>query len=113
MMSAKWVDRNGVVVAVSPAAECVRMLSDPSRINGIKSKGMRTKREGTALVERNNYAAYSMEDVPPIPEYKIEMEKVSIMGSVRTIPYARIQILALDGLLYIVWHAGVDPARRS
>ena len=43
MMSAKWVDQNGVVVAVSPAAEWVRMLSDPSHINMIKSKGMRAK----------------------------------------------------------------------
>ncbi len=43
MMSAKWVDQNGVAVAVSPAAKCVQMLSDPSRINEIKSEGMRTK----------------------------------------------------------------------
>ncbi len=41
------------------------MLSDPSRIDGIKSEGMRAKQEGTTLVERNNYAAYSMEDAPP------------------------------------------------
>jgi len=39
------------------------MLSDPSRINGIKSEGMRAK-----LVEKNDYATYRMEDVPPIPE---------------------------------------------
>ena len=69
-----------MAVAVSPAAECVRMLSDPSRINGIKSKGMRTKQEGTALVERNDYVVYSMEDAPPIPEYKIEMEKGKYNG---------------------------------
>ncbi len=80
MMSAKWVDRNGVAVAGSPTAKCVQMLSDPSHINGIKSKGMRTKQEGTALVERNNYTVYSMEDVPPIPEYKIEMEKSKYNG---------------------------------
>jgi hypothetical protein len=80
MMSAEWVDQNGVVVAVSPAAKCVRMLSDLSCINRIKSKGMRAKQEGTALVKRNNYVAYSMEDVPPIPEYKIEMEKGKYNG---------------------------------
>jgi hypothetical protein len=80
MMSAKWVDWNGVAVAVRPAAKCVRMLSDPSRINVIKSKGMRTKQEGTALVKRNNYAVYSVEDVPPIPEYKIKMVKGKYNG---------------------------------
>ena len=80
MKPAKWIDRNGVAEAVSPAAECVRMLSDPSRINGIKSEGMRAKQEGTALVERNDYAAYSMDDVPPIPDYKIELEKGKYNG---------------------------------
>jgi hypothetical protein len=45
MMSAKWVDWNGVVVAVSPAAKCVWMLSDPSHINGIKSEGIRAREE--------------------------------------------------------------------
>ena len=55
MQSAKWIDRGGLLVAVSPAAECVRLLSDPTRLNGIKSEGMRAKREGKALVERNTY----------------------------------------------------------
>jgi hypothetical protein len=41
---------------------------------------MRTKQEGTALVERNNYAAYSMKDVLPILEYKIKMEKGKYNG---------------------------------
>jgi hypothetical protein len=40
---------------------------------------MRTKQEETALVERNDYAAYSMEDVLPL-EYKIEMEKGKYNG---------------------------------
>jgi hypothetical protein len=80
MMSAKWVNQNGVAVAMSPAAECVRMLSDPSRTNRIKSNGMRAKQEGTALVKRNNYATYSMKDVPPVPEYEIEMEKGKYNG---------------------------------
>jgi hypothetical protein len=77
-----------VAVAVSPAAKCVRILSDPSRI---KSKGMRMKQEGTVLVKRKNYAVCSMEDVPPIPEYKIEMEKgkydgIRVYCSIRTDP---------------------------
>ena len=65
----------GVSIVVSPAAEYIRMLSDPSRINGIKRKGMRAKQEGTALVKRNDYATYSMVDVLLIPEYKLVLEK--------------------------------------
>ncbi len=30
MLNAKWIDRGEELVAVSPAAECVRMLSDPA-----------------------------------------------------------------------------------
>ena len=52
MQSAKWINRGRPFVAVSPAAECARLLSDPSCLNRIKSKGMRAKREGKALVER-------------------------------------------------------------
>ena len=48
------------------------MLSDAARINGIKSEGMRAKREGKALVERNNYGTYCMDDVAPIPDYMIK-----------------------------------------
>ena len=52
MHLAKWIiNRDGASVAVSPAAECVRMLSDPARINRIKSEGMRAKCEGKALVK--------------------------------------------------------------
>ena len=68
------------IVAVSPAAECVRMLSDPSRINGIKNEGMRAKQEATALVKKNDFATYRMADVPPILEYKIVMEKGKYNG---------------------------------
>ena len=75
MLSAKWEEKIGVSIVVSPAAECIRMLSDPSRINGIKRKGMRAKQEGTALVKRNDYATYSMVDVLLIPEYKLVLEK--------------------------------------
>ncbi len=70
MLNAKWIDRGGVDdVAVSPAAKCVRLLSNPERVSGIKSKGMRLKREVKALVERNDYATYNMDDVPPLPNY--------------------------------------------
>ena len=80
MQSAKWIDRDGLLVAVSPAAECVRLLSDPTRLNGIKSEGMRAKREGKALVERNTYESYTMDDVPPIPNYKITFAKGRFNG---------------------------------
>jgi hypothetical protein len=32
---------------------------------------MRSKREAKALVERNDYATYTMDDVPPLPDYKV------------------------------------------
>jgi hypothetical protein len=80
MQSAKWIDRGGLLVAVSPAAECVRLLSDPTRLNGIKSEGMRAKREGKALVERNTYESYTMDDVPPIPNFKIVFPKGKFNG---------------------------------
>ncbi len=80
MLSVKWEETIGVSIVVSPAAECVRMLSDPSQINGIKRKGMRAKQEGTALVKRNDYATYSMVDVPLIPEYKLVLEKGKFNG---------------------------------
>jgi hypothetical protein len=52
MLSAKWIDDGGDLVAVSPAEECVCMLNDPFHVNGIKSEGMHAKCEGKALVER-------------------------------------------------------------
>ena len=48
------------------------MLSDPARINGIKNKGMQAKRKGKALVDRNNYGTYCMDDGTPIPDYRIK-----------------------------------------
>jgi hypothetical protein len=66
MLNAKWIDRGGGdAVSVSPAAECVRLLSDPACESGIKSKGMRAKRETKVLVECNDYASYTMDNVPP------------------------------------------------
>ena len=75
MLSAKWIDHGGDLVAVSPAAECVCMLCDPFRINGIKSEGMHAKHEGNALVECNDYTTYSMDNVPIIPDWKIVFPK--------------------------------------
>ncbi len=80
MLSAKWIDRGGELVTVSPAAECVRMLSDPARINTIKSKGMRASCEGKALVEWNTYECYTMDDVDTIPHYIIKFPKGKING---------------------------------
>ncbi len=80
MLNAKWIEHSGELVAVSPATECIRMLSDLSQINGIKSKGMRASHEGKALVEQNTYEFYTMDDVPPIPNYKIEFPKGKVNG---------------------------------
>jgi hypothetical protein len=43
MQSAKKIDPGGLLVAVSPAAEYVHLLSDSTRLNGIKSEGMQAK----------------------------------------------------------------------
>jgi hypothetical protein len=76
MFNAKWIDPGGGDnIAVSPSAECSRLLSDPARVSGIKSKGMRSKRKAKALVERNDYATYTMDNVPPLPYYKVIMPK--------------------------------------
>jgi hypothetical protein len=80
MQSAKWTDCKGLLVAVSPATECVCLLSDPTRIASIKSKGMRAKQEGKVLVERNTYKSYTMDDVPHIPNYNITFPKGKFNG---------------------------------
>jgi hypothetical protein len=91
MVTAKWIECDGAIAVVSPAAECVR-ISAPTRAHGIKSKGMRKKREGKALVERNDYVTYCMDDVAPIPDYKLVFQRrVSSMGSECTTTCARTQ----------------------
>ncbi len=80
MLSAKWVERDGITIAVSPADECVHLLSDPTRLNGIKSKGMRAMRKGRALVMQNNYMTYTMTDVPPLPDYMVVLPKGQLNG---------------------------------
>ena len=74
-VNAKWIDRGGGDdVAVSPAAECVRLLSDPARVSGIKSEGMRSKREAKALVDvgySRRYPKYSRPLFSSIPPYRV------------------------------------------
>ena len=80
MLSAKWIEQNGELILISPAAECVRVLSDPTRINEIQSKGMQSSCNGKALVEWNHYAMYTMGNVPNIPNYKIVFPKGKFNG---------------------------------
>ena len=54
---------------------CVRLLSNPSRVNGIKSEGMQVKRDAKALVSRNDHASYTVGGVPPILDYKVVLPK--------------------------------------
>ena len=49
-------------------------------MNGIKSEGMRAKREGAAQIELNTYESYFMDDVRAIPDFKIELEKGEYNG---------------------------------
>ncbi len=103
MQSAKWINRGGLLVTVSPAAECVCILSDPTRLNGIKSEEMRAKQEGKALVERNTYKSYMMDDVPPIPNFKIAFPKGKINGlrayyNIRMDPDLGLGFAALQGV---------------
>ena len=39
---------------------------------------MRKKCEAKALVERNDYVTYTMDDVPPLPDYKVILPKGKI-----------------------------------
>ncbi len=80
MLSAKWIECGGIIIAMSPADEWVRLLSDPMRLNGIKSKGMRAKHEGRALIIQNDYMTYTMENVPPLPDYKLVLPKGQFNG---------------------------------
>jgi hypothetical protein len=80
IQSAKWIICGRLLGAVSPAAECICLLSDPTRLNGIKSEGMQTKQEGKALVERNTFKSYTMDDVSPIPNFKIAFAKGKFNG---------------------------------
>jgi hypothetical protein len=80
MLSAKWVKHDGEIVSVSPADKCVHLLSNPSRVNGIKSEGMWVKCDSKALVSCNDFTSYTMGDVPPIPDYKEVLPKGKFSG---------------------------------
>ncbi len=80
MLSPKWIKCDGINIAVSPADECVCLLSDPMCLNGIKSKGMRAKGKGRALVVQNNYMTYTMKNVPPLLDYKVVLPKGQFNG---------------------------------
>ena len=41
---------------------------------------MRSKHEAKALVERNDYATYTMDNVPPLPDYKVILPKGNFNG---------------------------------
>ena len=51
------------------------MLSNPSRVNGIKSEGMQAKCDAKALVSCNDHMSYMVGGVPPIPDYKEVLPK--------------------------------------
>jgi hypothetical protein len=100
MLSTKRIDHSRVLVAVSPTTECVRMLSDTARINGIKSKGMQASCKGNGLMEHSDYEWYTMDDVPPVPNYKIVFLKGKLNGirvyyNIRTDPDLGLGCLAL------------------
>ncbi len=80
MLSAKWIEHNSITIAMSPADKCVCLLSNPARLNGIKSKGMRSKHKGRASVVRNDYMTYTMMDVPPLLDYKVVLPKGQFNG---------------------------------
>ncbi len=75
MLSAKWIECNGINICVSLADEWDHLLSDPMRLNSIKSNGMRAKHNGRALVVQNDYMTYTMENVLPLPDYKVVLPK--------------------------------------
>jgi hypothetical protein len=76
MLSAKWIGHDGITVTMSLADECICFLSNPTCLNGIKSKGMHAKHKGRALVMHNDYMTYTMADVLPLPNYKVVLPKI-------------------------------------
>ncbi len=81
MLSAKWIERDGITVAMSPADEFIScLLSNLTCLNSIKSKFMRSKRKGRALVMCNDYMKYTMMDVPPLPDYEVVLPKGQFNG---------------------------------
>jgi hypothetical protein len=61
---------------------------------------MWAKHEAKALVERNDYASYTMDDVPPLPDYKVILPRGNFNGlcahyNIRTDPDLGIDYAAL------------------
>ncbi len=50
MLSAKRIKHDGNNIAVSLADKCICLLSNPTCLNSIKSKGIRAKCKGNTLV---------------------------------------------------------------
>jgi hypothetical protein len=61
---------------------------------------MQAKREAKALVECNDYATYTMDNVPPLPDYKVILPRGNFNGlrahyNIRTDPDLGINYAAL------------------
>ena len=128
MCAAKWMQEGGgEVKAVSPAAECVRLLRAPERVAGVKGEGMRAKRESEVLVQCNDYDTYSMADVDALPDHKVVLPKGEFNGirahyNIRTDPDLGLSWAALRRAacgcpecakqLALPWKAGVDRAAQ-
>jgi len=65
------------------------------------------------LVERNTYKSYTMDDVPPIPNFIIVFPKGKFMGCVRTTTYARTQTLDWGSRLFGVLHVDATHVKNS
>ena len=60
MLSAKWIQRDGETIAVSPAAECVRLLSHPRHA----LMASRARECGQSTKERHWWSAMTMLHTP-------------------------------------------------
>jgi len=81
ILSTKWVKHDRETVVVSPAEECVFLLRNPAKVNGIMSKGMWAKCKGKVLVSCKDYSSYTMADVSPLLlDYKVVLPKGHFNG---------------------------------
>ena len=65
------------------------------------------------MVERNDYATYTMDDVPPLPDYKVILPKGKFNGYAHSTTSAR--ILTLESIMRhcVVLPAAVNRAKSS
>ena len=87
---------------------CVRLLSNPSRVNGIKSEGMQVKRDAKALVSRNDHASYTVGVFRPFWTTRWSCQRGSSTVSVRTTTATRTRTLVWAG-----WHCARLPAAEG